>query len=173
MDIRIVDFDETHLDWARQVLEANWKSTRVVTRGRLYEVERLPGYVAMVNNYPKGLLTYNIVGGECEVITLNSTWVNCGVGTSLLKAVFRTATFTGCSRLWLVTSNDNTPALNFYQKRGFRLVRVHLDSITHARTLKPEIPLRGVDDIPMRDELELEVLLQGQALESLFTKSKQ
>ena len=162
MDIQIVNFDATHMEFANTVLEANWSSTRVVTRGHMHQVLELPGYVALVNNHPKGLLTYNIVGGECEIVTLNSTWVNCGVGTSLLKAVFRTATLTGCSRLWLITTNDNTRALNFYQKRGFRLIRVHLDALTHARQMKPEIPERGMDDIPIIDEFELERIPRGQ-----------
>ncbi|HEY5520602.1 MAG TPA: hypothetical protein VIK08_08090 [Candidatus Limnocylindrales bacterium] len=35
---------------------------------------------------------------------------------------------------------------------------VHRDAITHARaSLKPEIPLTGKDDIPLRDEIELEL----------------
>jgi len=29
----------------------------------------------------------------------------------------------------------------------------------HARRLKPEIPLLGADDIPLRDEIELELIL--------------
>jgi hypothetical protein len=38
------------------------------------------------------------------------------------------------------------------------LVAVHRDAITHARAnLKPEIPLTGKDDIPLRDEIELEL----------------
>ena len=63
-------------------------------------------------------------------------------------------------RLWLVTTNDNLDALRFYQRRGMCLVRLWVDATTEARrTLKPEIPLTGEYGIPLRDELELELIL--------------
>ncbi len=55
-------------------------------------------------------------------------------------------------------------ALRFYQKRGFVLVAVHRDAVAAARALKPEIPLIGEDGIPIRDELELELALEGSLL---------
>ncbi len=60
----------------------------------------------------------------------------------------------------MITTNDNTPAIRFYQKRGFSLVAVHRNAIAESRKLKPEIPLAGVDGIPIRDEIELELLLK-------------
>jgi hypothetical protein len=65
----------------------------------------------------------------------------------------------GCTRLWLITTNDNLHALRFYQKRGFMLVAVHRNAVEQSRKLKPEIPLYGKDGIPIRDEIELEMLL--------------
>ena len=65
----------------------------------------------------------------------------------------------GCKRLWLVTSNDNTKALRFYQKRGFRLAALYSDALNEARKLKPENPVVGIDGIPLRDEIELELRL--------------
>ena len=59
------------------------------------------------------------------------------------------------------TTNDNLNALRFYQKRGFVLVAVHRNAMEQARKLKPEIPLIGNDGIPLRDEIELEMLLVG------------
>jgi len=65
-----------------------------------------------------------------------------------------------CTRLWLVTTNDNLHALRFYQRRGMCLVRVWPDATTRAREkLKPQIPLTGEHGIPIRDELELELQL--------------
>jgi Acetyltransferase (GNAT) family len=65
----------------------------------------------------------------------------------------------GCRRVWLITTNDNLRALRFYQRRGFRLVAVHPDALARSRELKPSIPEIGLDGIPLRDELELELLL--------------
>jgi RimJ/RimL family protein N-acetyltransferase len=66
-----------------------------------------------------------------------------------------------CQRIWLITTNDNMPALRFYQKRGFRLVAVHQNALDYSRTLKPEIPLIGLEGIPLRDEIELEIILNS------------
>lgn len=63
-----------------------------------------------------------------------------------------------CKRIWLQTTNDNTQALRFYQKRGFTIYTIRPNTIEQQRTLKP-IPLIGKDGIPIRDEIELELLL--------------
>jgi ribosomal protein S18 acetylase RimI-like enzyme len=98
-------------------------------------------------------------GGECEVITLDSVRQGIGVGTALLEAVSRAASERKCSRLWLITTNDNVDALRFYQKRGLRLETIHRDAIEQSRDMKPQIPLTGAHGIPIRDEIELELLL--------------
>jgi hypothetical protein len=38
-------------------------------------------------------------------------------------------------------------------------IAIHRDAVMRARKLKPEIPLLGNDGIPIRDEIELELLL--------------
>ena len=58
------------------------------------------------------------------------------------------------------TTNDNLGVLRFYQKRGFALVTVHRNALAESRRLKPQIPLTGIDGIPLRDEIELEMSLE-------------
>ena len=66
----------------------------------------------------------------------------------------------------LITTNDNVDALRFYQRRGYRLARVDAGAVDRSRVaLKPAIPEIGAHGIPLRDELELELLL-GEAPES-------
>ncbi|MFP3471139.1 GNAT family N-acetyltransferase, partial [Micrococcus sp. SIMBA_144] len=62
----------------------------------------------------------------------------------------------GCSRITLITTNDNLAALKFYQKRGFVMTAIHRNAVEKARKIKPEIPLIGNDGIPIRDEIQLE-----------------
>jgi hypothetical protein len=64
-----------------------------------------------------------------------------------------------CRRLWLVTTNDNRPALAFYQAAGWRQCAVHPGSIREARRLKPQISLTGHAGIPIEDEIEFEFLI--------------
>jgi hypothetical protein len=62
--------------------------------------------------------------------------------------------------LWLISTNDNLNALKFYQKRGFSLVKLYKNAVNETRKkIKPEIPLIGENGIPIRDEVELEILL--------------
>jgi ribosomal protein S18 acetylase RimI-like enzyme len=79
----------------------------------------------------------------------------------LLTAVREVARRTACTRLWVVTTNDNVDALRFYQRRGFRLARLRAGAVNQSRrTLKPEIPSIGSYDIELRDELELNIDLR-------------
>lgn len=145
--------------WARPRLLARWGSEKIVVHGQVFWPTELPGLVALEAGQPVGLLTYSIADRACEIVTLDSWQEGRGVGTALLNAVKQAARTAGCSRLWLITTNDNTPALRFYQKRGFVLAAIHVNAVAQARVLKPEIPLVGLDGIPIRDEIELEMML--------------
>jgi hypothetical protein len=79
-----------------------------------------------------------------------------GVGSALVEAVADAARATGCTRLWLITTNDNERAQGWYRRRGFVLVAIREGAVERSRTLKPEIPLVGAGGIPIRDELEFE-----------------
>ena len=62
----------------------------------------------------------------------------------------------GAARIWLVTTNDNTRALRFYQQWGMDLVDLVRHGVDASRRLKPTIPATGRDGIPLRHELVLE-----------------
>jgi ribosomal protein S18 acetylase RimI-like enzyme len=137
----------------------HWGSTSIVSRGRLHQADELPGFAAIQGGDPVGLVTYRIDGDECEIVSLDSAIESTGIGSALVQAVVAAASAADCRRLWLITTNDNLPALRFYQKRGFVLVSLHRNAIETARQLKPQIPLVGLDGIPLRDEIELELTL--------------
>ncbi len=141
----------------------HWGAETVVAHGVVYHAPDLPGFVAERDGERVGLLTYRIDGDACEVVTIDSTQPGGGIGTALLDAVAATARDAGCARLWLITTNDNLHALRFYQRRGFALVAVHRNAVAAARRLKPQIPLLGLDGIPLRDEIELELPLRQPA----------
>jgi ribosomal protein S18 acetylase RimI-like enzyme len=147
-------------DWIVQFLTDRWGSPCVVTRGQVHSAELLPGFIVVVRGQRAGLITYRIDGKECEMVTLDSTIEDCGMGSALIDEAKLAAAAEGCKRIWLVTTNDNMRALRFYQTQGFRLVALYSDVLNEARKLKPEIPLVGIDSIPLRDEIELELCLQ-------------
>jgi ribosomal protein S18 acetylase RimI-like enzyme len=131
----------------------------VVSRGRLHDAAALPALVAEEGERRLGLATFRDEDGELEVVTLDALEPGRGVGTALIEALAREARERGRARLWLITTNDNTPALRFYQRRGFQIAAVRLGALAASRALKPEIPEAGLEGIPLRDEIELEVAL--------------
>jgi uncharacterized protein (TIGR00730 family) len=157
----IRELGEEERGWAERLLAERWGSPRVVSRGVVYEAARLPGFVASREKTLLGLVTYHLNGSDCEVVTLDAVEAGRGIGTALLRRVGEVARAAGCARLWLITSNDNLEALRFYQRRGFHLVRVHPNALDATRRLKPELPEVGQHGIPLRDELELELALEG------------
>jgi len=156
--VRVRPLGEADREWATGKLRELW-GEGVVSRGRLLDATVLPGFVAEGDGEPAGLLTYRIDGGDCEVVTINAFLRGAGAGTALMEAVAAAARDAGCRRVWLITTNDNLRALRFYQRRGFRLAALHRDALARSRDLKPSIPEIGLDGIPLRDELELELTL--------------
>ena len=142
----------------RQIAES-WGGPYVVSRGVLYDTRTLPGFAAIEDGEVIGYVLYNVAGDECEITVLESLHPNQGTGTTLINEVIRVARETPCRRVWLVTTNDNTRAIRFYQRFGFALRAVHIDAMDDARKLKPRIPLLGEYDIPIQHEFEFEILL--------------
>ena len=95
-------------------------------------------------------------------MTLHAAVSGQGIGSALLEALETIAVHAGCRRVWLITTNDNTDALRFYQRRGFRIVSIDPGAVARARaTLKPSIPTVGEHGINLRDELLLERDIEG------------
>ncbi len=140
----------------------HWGSTKMVISSGVYECDTLDGF-AVLNETSEmtGLITYMLKGTECEIISLDSLEEKKGIGTVLIKEVEKVAYGKGCSRITLITTNDNLAALKFYQKRGFSMTTIHRNAVEKARQFKPEIPMIGNDGIPIRDEIELEKGMKG------------
>lgn len=158
MEIRSVETGD--LAWIRALLHARWGACRVVTRGRCFDADGLPGFVAVDEDQLVGLVTYHQEGEAVEIVSLDSLESGKRIGTHLVQAVVNEARANGCRRVWLITTNDNTGALRFYQKIGFDLAALHRHAIEPSRRLKPSIPEIGIDGIPIRHEIELEIALQ-------------
>jgi GNAT superfamily N-acetyltransferase len=142
--------------WAAETLRERWGSDVVVAGGRELRPAELPIVVAEADGERAGLATYAVTGRDCELVSLDALTVGAGIGGALVEAVADAARGAGCTRLHLITSNDNLPALRLYQRHGFVLVALHRGAVDTARQHKPEIPATGHAGIPLRDELELE-----------------
>lgn len=137
----------------------HWGGEEMITRGNIYRPEQLDGFVVEDGKEWIGLLTFFVKEDECEITSLDSLREGQGIGRKLMDAVVEEARNQNCRRVFLITTNDNMNALRFYQKRGFELAALHRGAVIESRKLKPSIPLTGFDDIPLRDEIELEMNL--------------
>lgn len=145
----------------RQFWIEHWGGEEMVSRGRIHRPEQLDGFVVEEREEWVGLLTFMIEAGECEITSLDSLREGRGIGSLLIKQAIDEARRQGCRRLYLITTNDNLHALGFYQKRGFELLAIYRGAVNESRKIKPGIPLIGMDGIPLRDEIELEIQLKG------------
>jgi GNAT superfamily N-acetyltransferase len=149
-----------HQEWIQSMLCERWGSPVMISRGQIHHADRLPGFIAIDSDEPVGLITYSLENKECEIVTLDSLKPGKGIASQLIKSVLDIAVAKDIKRVWLITTNDNTNALRFYQKRGFYLAAIYPGGVEKARKLKAEIPETGYDGIPIRDEMELEIKLQ-------------
>jgi ribosomal protein S18 acetylase RimI-like enzyme len=130
----------------------------MASRGRVYDAAALDGFIAEDDGDWIGYATFEVMGEAMEIAVLESRGLGSGAGSALLAACVDVARSRGLRRLWLITTNDNTDALRFYQRRGFVLVALHRDAVSRARDeLKPDIPVVGRHDITLRDEVEVEL----------------
>lgn len=141
-------------DALRGFITSFWRSERMVVRGRLFFPAEQEGFVAEKDGQFIGLITFERSGDAVEITLLDSRERQQGIGSRLVELALEYAKNCQCSRVWLVTTNDNIRAIRFYQKRGFDLVALHRNALETARLLKPEIPMTGQDGIPIRHELE-------------------
>jgi ribosomal protein S18 acetylase RimI-like enzyme len=144
-------------DWVERTIVERWGDPTVVGRGSVWRPAELPGFAAYEGDECVGLVTYEIDGEACEIVTIDALREGAGVGTALLEAVVDAARAEGCGRVQLLTTNNNLRALAFYQKRGFRLVGIRPGAIDEERKLKPSIPETDSAGLPIRDELHLEL----------------
>jgi len=158
--MNIVAMNDSYRGRVAEFIKTNWLEVFIISRGRKVYPAEIEGFVALDDsNNIIGFVTYEITGKQCEVVTLDALQKFQGIGTKLLATLIANLKTKDIKRLWLITTNDNVDAIRFYQKRGFTIAAVHVNAIAHSRMLKPSIPLIGCYGIPIRDEMEFELIL--------------
>ncbi len=104
----------------------------------------------------RAVVTWWIDGDRAKIASLHAEPTGSGAGTRVMDAGEDELRRRGVTTIVLATTNDNVRALNFYQKRVYRLVRLHLDAMDKVRDMKPGVPELGRDGIPLRDMWEVE-----------------
>jgi ribosomal protein S18 acetylase RimI-like enzyme len=139
---------------ARELFERDFGRTKIVAFGEVMDIEQMPAIVALLTDEPAGALAYRIHGDALHIVALatDPMWQRSGVGGHLLAEVELLARRLNLTRLVVATTNDNLPALFFYQRRGYRLTDLVVNSVlNHTRQ-----EVAGFGGIPVRDEVRLE-----------------
>jgi ribosomal protein S18 acetylase RimI-like enzyme len=135
-----------------------WGEKEQFTFDRKFIVAKLPTYVAKTGKIVIGFVSFAEVNYDVIIVALGilPKYQNAGIGKSLIKKIETEAKRLGKKKLLVSTSNDDSPALAFYQSLGFQIYEAKLNVIAekHGKVLK------GIGGLPIRDELRLQKTLK-------------
>jgi GNAT superfamily N-acetyltransferase len=121
-------------------------------------VGALPACVACDADEIVGIASYaweEEVAVNLVVLDVVPRWQGRGVAQWLIAMLIDIALTGGARRLAVATTNDNLPALAFYQRLGFVIANVVVGGVMECcGEVGP-----GFASIPIRDEIQLELCL--------------
>jgi GNAT superfamily N-acetyltransferase len=94
---------------------------------------------------------------ELKSLAVEEAWRGRGIGAALVTAVTERSRLRGARRLLVATAAADLGNLRFYQRRGFRMLRIVRDAFG-PESGYPEGLL--VDRIPLRDQVWLDLELR-------------
>jgi ribosomal protein S18 acetylase RimI-like enzyme len=138
---------------ARQLFQQDFGRTRIVAFDEVMDIDAMPALVAVMHQEPSGALAYRLLGDALHIVALatDPMWQRSGVGGHLVAEAELLARRLKLTRVVVATTNDNLPALYFYQRRGYHITEFVPNSVV-AHTNQQQVGFAG---IPVRDEIRL------------------
>ena len=142
---------------ARELFTRDFGRTKIVAYGEVMDIDQMPALVAVRYEDPSGALAYRLHGDALHIVALatDPMWQRSGVAKHLVAEAELIARRLHLRRLVVATTNDNLPALYFYQRRGYRVTHLVPNSII----MHTGQEVAGFAGIPVRDEIRLEKTL--------------
>jgi ribosomal protein S18 acetylase RimI-like enzyme len=142
---------------ARELFTRDFGRTKIVAYGEVMDIDQMPALVAVRYQDPSGALAYRLHGDALHIVALatDPMWQRSGVGGHLVAEAELIARRLNLRRLVVSTTNDNLPALYFYQRRGYRMT----DFVPNSIIMHTGQEVAGFAGIPVRDEVRLEKTL--------------
>ena len=133
---------------------ADFGRSKFIAFGEEFQAETVPAIVAEMEGDLAGALAYRLQDGVLQIVALatDPDWQRSGVGGRLVDHAEDVARERGAGHVAVAMTNDNLPALYFYQRHGYRLTEVHIDAISAAND---GAHIVGFGGIVIRDELRL------------------
>lgn len=159
--MEFIRIDNKNRETVNSFVQQQWFTTTMILRGEIVDMTKVDGFFYCEDGSIIGLVTYTVRGDILEIVSLDSLREKRGIGSALVETVRSEAKKLKCKKVILITTNDNVNEIRFWQKRGFDMVRLFHNAMDVSRKLKPEIPLIGENEIPLRHEIEFEQILAG------------
>jgi len=137
----------------QKLVKRFWGEQEQLAFDRRFMVAELPAYVAKAKNDVAGFVSYVKSDDALIIVALGvlPKYQTSGIGKELIKEVENEGIRMHKRRLLVSTSNDDLPALAFYQSLGFQIYEVKPNVIAE----KHGAVLQGIGGLPIRDELRL------------------
>jgi len=137
----------------KRLVQLFWGEQDQLTFDKLFTVAELPAFVAKVSKEVVGFVSFAEVLDDLIIVALAvlPEYQGMRVGSNLIARVEGEARTSRKKKILVSTSNDDLPALAFYQSLGFQLYEVKPNVIAekHGELMK------GIGNLPIRDELRL------------------
>jgi ribosomal protein S18 acetylase RimI-like enzyme len=150
--------DDKEREKIREFVERFWGEQEQLTFDRTFKVAELPAHVAKVKDKIAGFVSFKDTDDDIIIAALGilPEYQGSGIGRNLLAKAEAEAKRIHKKRLIVSTSNDDLPALAFYQSLGFQIYEVKPNVIAekHGKII------RGIGGLPVRDELRLQKALK-------------
>jgi ribosomal protein S18 acetylase RimI-like enzyme len=138
----------------KRLVQLFWGEQEQLTFDTTFNVSELPAYVAKKKDKVVGFVSFTELHDDMIVAALGiiPEYQGMGVGRRLVAIVEKEAKRLKKKKVLVSTSNDDLPALAFYQRLGFQIYEVKPNAIAekHGKALK------GIGNLPIRDELRLQ-----------------
>ena len=139
---------------ALELFKRDFGHRQLVAYGEAVSLDDAPALVAATDQEIAGALAWRHFDGAFHILALatDPMWQRSGVGGHLVAEAELLARRQERPRMIVTITNDNIPALYFYQRRGYRISAILRDSVAaHARDQES----MGFAGIPILDEIQL------------------
>jgi GNAT superfamily N-acetyltransferase len=143
---------------ALDLFQRDFGRSGIIAFGQLMDLDAAPTIVAEMNGEIGGALAYRLVDAGLHIVALatDPMWQRSGVGGHLVAEAELLARRLHIPKVIVTMTNDNLPALYFYQRRGYLVSEWIPNGVArHAKSTS----LQGFGGIPIRDEVRLEKTL--------------
>jgi ribosomal protein S18 acetylase RimI-like enzyme len=141
----------------RRIVTAFFGHDDQIMFGRTFPIAEQTNLVADAGGAVAGLVSLRVDGtdGLLVALAVPPLYQGLGVGSALLSAAIQRLAADGARLVSVATTNDNAPALELYQRRGFVIEEVRPGELAAALEKRLGAVPRGLAGIPVRDEIRL------------------